>query len=1134
MKLSSGEIVKNLIPSESVTINKVQKLGSMYSVTYTGINTKKVNTKVIDENTYENLEVLTLEGSFNFTGDPVRFLLYAEAERISSAYQFDPLFAVNCSIVDPLPHQIEAVYKYLLPLPKIRFLMADDTGAGKTIMTGLLLKELLMRGIIGRILIITPGGLTKQWQEDELGLKFNFPFKLVNRAAFNSDPNIFSNSDLLITSIDFLRGDDVLNVVKETNWDLIVVDEAHKLSAFEYGKKRYVSKRYQALESLAAKCEHLLLLTATPHRGRRDTFKNLLQLLDKDIFASDHLVTSRIKEIGTTGVNKFFIRRLKEEMKDWNGTPLFKARHTKTTLYNLTPEEKKLYDKVTNYLLRKREEARQEANIHVTLALMVMQRRLTSSIYAIMRTLKNRYNALNGLLEELAQNPNLWKQKQKFELEMETLEDFDEFDDEEREGLEKILSDPRKFKLFTTAKSIGEIREEAEDVKRLVELSENLYHSNIEEQKFRKLSELLQNEGVLTNNEKLVIFTEHKDTLYYLEQRLRNNGYNVETIHGSKSVDERRDVQNNFAGDVQILIATDAAGEGINLQFCRLLINWDIPWNPNRLEQRMGRIHRYGQKQDVLVFNMVAQNTREGNVLKKLLEKLDMIREQMGDDRVYDIISEIFDEVSLDDIINSTFDGNNTKYNLVIDSELTEENVKNKINEQKERLSNSLVNYQDARRLKDDSDEKRLQPIYIRLFFEKAFKLLGGKCVELRKSIFRIDTMPEKISNVLKEDYNISADIRQILFCFDKKIFLDYQNTRELGTVHYINPGNPVFDSLVKVVREEYKEDMLKGTILVSPEDKNEHFAFLVRSQISDNRPHKEGESIADEKLVLVQGMNDEVFEITSPAKLIDLHAPNIFAKTIQTPNVVSNEEVINWSFENITVNQFAETKQSVENDASKRKEYINEAFTNIIFDLTDEINELQGKILLGDQKVQDKISDKQNQILKLQQKKQDRLEKLELMQQLSMKPPEVLGCAWVVPLTKVEYNEHFGMSRDDEVEEIAMKVSMDYETKQGWTPEDVSVDNTGYDVKSVSPDGLKKYIEVKGRSAEGGVMLSENEMNRLSQLGNNAWLYIVINCKTSPELFRIQDPASSLNFEFKSKGVQYFLPLKEWKTKVV
>ena len=266
----------------------------MVSLKFTGINSGKVNTRVISRQDYENLEIVTQEGAFNFLGNPTQFLLYAEAERIHSAYLFDPLFAVNCSIVDPLPHQVEAVYKFLLPQPKIRFLLADDTGAGKTIMTGLLIKELMMRGLVERILIITPGGLTKQWQEDEMGLKFNMAFKLVNRAAFQADPNIFSHSQRLITSIDFLRGDDVLNVVKETSWDMIIVDEAHKLSAFDYGQKRYVSKRYNALETLAAKCEHLLLLTATPHRGRRDTFKNLLQLLDEDIFASDSLVTSRV------------------------------------------------------------------------------------------------------------------------------------------------------------------------------------------------------------------------------------------------------------------------------------------------------------------------------------------------------------------------------------------------------------------------------------------------------------------------------------------------------------------------------------------------------------------------------------------------------------------------------------------------------------------------------------------------------------------------------------------------------------------------------------------------------------------------------------------------------------------------
>lgn len=1133
MQIESGQIVKNLIPSEPVIINKIQKLGSMYSVNYTGVNSKQANTKIIDQQTYINLNVLTKEGTFTFSGDPIKFSLYAEAERISSAYQFDPLFAVNCSIVDPLPHQVEAVYKFLLPQPKIRFLLADDTGAGKTIMTGLLIKELMMRGIIERILIITPGGLTKQWQEDELGLKFNLSFKLVNRASFVAEPTIFSNSDRLITSIDFLRNEDVLNVVKESSWDMIIVDEAHKLTAFDYGQKRYLSKRYQALEILAGQCEHLLLLTATPHRGRKDTFKNLLQLIDKDIFASDSLVTSRVQEIGERGINKFFIRRLKEEMKDWQGNPLFKARHTKTVLYKLTPEEKKLYDRVTDYLLRKRQEATAEANIHVSLALMVMQRRLTSSIYAIMRTLNNRYKALKGLLDQLAKNPNLWQQKQKLDLDMQSLEDFDEFDDEERESLENILSDPRKFKLFTTAKNPGEIREEADHVKSLLDLAKSLYDSNQEEQKYKKLKELLESQGVLKERkEKLVIFTEHKDTLDYLEQRLKNNGYKVVTIHGGKSVDERRSVQIQFARDTQILIATDAAGEGINLQFCRLLINWDIPWNPNRLEQRMGRIHRYGQKQDVLVFNMVAQDTREGNVLERILTKLDLIREQMGDDRVFDVISDVFESVGLDDIINSTMNGVKTNYDTAIESELTEANVEKKIKEQKEKLGYSRVDYKDARELKDHSDEKRLQPIYVRMFFEKALISLGGQFREIRKSIFKIDNLPDIIIQRLKSEYKIQADVSQILFCFDKQVFLEYQNTADLGTVHFINPGNPLFDSLVKIIREVYKEEMLKGTVLVSPVDTDDYLAFLVKSQITDNRPHKERESIADEKLLLVCGNSADNFTVTSPAKLIDLHAPASYAKNVNPPDIVDNQEVTAWAFENLTFPQYNETQIKVKEDAEKRRDYLEESFTNIIIDLTTEINELQAKIFSGDSKVQERITKKQQRITELNQKKKDRLQKLELMQQVDMKPPEILGCAYVVPLNKLEYKNHYGMSRDEDVERIAMEAAIEYELRRGRTPEDVSKENAGYDIRSSNPDLLKRYIEVKGRSADGGVMLSENEMNRLAQLGDTAWLYVVTHCKTKPQLFRVQNPAHNLSFEKKSKGVQYFVHQDEWKGK--
>ncbi len=1110
MPIEPGKIVKNLISGEPVVINQVQPLGSMVSVKFTGVNTQRVNTKVISRAAFECLEV------------------------------FDPLFAVNCSLVDPLPHQVEAVYKFLLPLPKIRFLLADDTGAGKTIMTGLLIKELMMRGLVERVLVVTPGGLTKQWQEDEMGVKFNIQFTLVNRALFSSDPNAFHTAPRIVTSIDFLSREDVLNVASNSHWDLIVFDECHKLSAYDYGAKQYLSLRYRAAQVLSQQCEHLLLLTATPHRGRKDTFKKLLQLLDEDIFATDEVAAKRIKELEQNGINKFFIRRLKEDMRDWQGMPLFKNRHTKTVAYELTPEEKELYDAVTQYLTQKKEEATATKNIHVSLALTVLQRRLVSSIYAIKNTLEKRWVALQGIVDEVHKNPNLWNQRHKLEgFEVGHIDEYDDLEDGERDALDGILSDPRKFKLFTTASSLPEIQKEAAEVKRLFGMAQTLYHRKQEEKKFQELQELLRSNGVLENGEKLVIFTEHKDTLLYLEERLtKSGGYQVATIHGGKQVDERRTAQAAFAKpETQILIATDAAGEGINLQFCRLLINWDIPWNPNRLEQRMGRIHRYGQKQDVLVFNLVARNTKEGMVLERLLTKLDIIREAMGDDRVYDVIQDVLEGVRMEDIVNAVLNGKQTPFNQWLDQTVNtmSDAFQMSIGQIGDKLAHSTVNFRDARRLKESSDEKRLQPIYVRLFFEKAFKQLGGEFTALRTSIFRIDKMPEPVAAELKDAYNIHFDaIKSIQFCFDKQIFLEYQNVGDLGQVHYINPGNPVFDSLITVVRNLYREDMLKGTVLVSPDDKEDFFAFFVKSQIVDNRPSKAHESVADEKLVMVRQDQSGVFRITSPAKFIDLHPPADFTKPIEPPADLNTQEVIAWSYEEITSSQLREVQTHVTKDAADRGRYLESAFTQAIMDIQNDIQELQSKVLLGDTKVQEKVFKKQERIHALIQKKKSRMERLDQMVQLSPKVPEILGCAYVVPLTQVEYLGHYGMSRDDEAERIAMQFAMDYEIAAGWSPEDVSANNEGYDIKSVSPEFLKRYIEVKGRSGEGGnVMLSENEMNRLRQLGDAAWLYIVVNCKSNPQLFRIQNPHKNLNFELRSKGVQYFLPMAEWKQKI-
>lgn len=1138
--IETGNIIKNLAPSEAVVIDKIRKLGSKYSLSYTGVNSNKRASKILDEQQMESLEVLTSEGEFNFKGDPEKFVLFAEAERIKSAYQFDPLFAINCSIVDPLPHQVEAVYKYLLPQPQIRFLLADDTGAGKTIMTGLLLKELIMRNIVERILIVTPGGLTKQWQEDEMGIKFNIPFKLVNRDVFMSEPTIFQTSDHIVTSIDFICREDIMQIVSKTSWDLIVFDEAHKLSAYEYGDKLYKSKRYEAAHILSQQCEHLLLLTATPHRGRKDTFKRLLQLLDEDIFSTADLATERVKELGMNGTNKFFIRRLKEDMKDWNGKPLYKERHTKTASFNLTTDEKLLYDAVTEYLTQRKMEASETRNIHVSLALQVMQRRLVSSIFAIRNTLQKRWLALQGLADELGKNPSLWKQRIKFEeLDVANIDDLDELDDEGRDALDTIMADPKKFKLFTTAKSLSEIKTEAGEVKSLYEMANALYNQHQEEQKYIELKRLLTSQGVI-DGEKLVIFTEHKDTLLYLQDRLTNNGYHVAIIHGGMSVDERRESQCRFlTPDVQVLICTDAAGEGINLQFCRLLINWDIPWNPNRLEQRMGRIHRYGQKSDVIVFNMVASNTREGQVLQKLLSKIDIIREQLGDDRVYDVIQDVLKGVSLDSIISSVLNGQEGELDLFIDKDIKElgnlftESIHNKNNE----IAHSVVDYKDARLLKDDSDEKRLQPIYIRLFFERAFKFLGGHYDEIADGIYQITYIPDLIVQRLKERYKIYAEqLTSLYFFFDKTKYLEYQNsTAQYGRAHYINPGNALFDCLVDTVRDSFRDEMLKGTVLVSPEDKSPFFAFFMKNQIMDNRPTQSGEpNIANELLTLICQDDAGMFHQTSPAKLLDLCPPVEFAKEIIPPAPANESEVMEWAYENQTEPLLSETEKTIKEDSASRREYLQTAFTQIILDIQGEINELQNKLLFtDDDKVQQKLLAKEARYEALKRRKQERIAQMDKMIELFPVEPEVLGCAYVVPLNQVEYHLNFGMTRDDEVEAVAMKVAMDYETVQGRNVEDVSKENVGYDVKSIDDSGNKRYIEVKGRAGTDGVMLSENEMNRLAQLGSRAWLYIVTECRgKSPLLNIINDPARTLAFEKKTKGIQFYLPIEEWKAK--
>ena len=1149
--LGPGDVVDGLEPAELVEIRKISPFGDRMLIEAVGIESRRLITRPVSNEEFAGL--VKVRGTARMLdGDPSAFLLGAEAERIRIAYQFDPLFAVNSSVVDPLPHQVEAVYRYLLPLPRIRFLLADDTGAGKTIMTGLLIKELLFRGVIKKILIITPGGLTKQWKEDELQEKFDLSARLVNRASFEAEPDQFSRygNGIFVVSIDFLaRNEGCRNAAQATQWDFVVVDEAHKLSAYEYGSKLDTSKRYEAVEAIAKNTDHLLFLTATPHRGRKDTFRRLLMLLDEDLFQKDEYVSTRVREQTeayrtpqeeaslTRARNRFFLRRLKEEMVNWDETPLFKPRHTKTIGYDLTPQEKLLYDEVTRYVRSKRREAKSQKNRNVELTLLVMQRRLASSISAITKTLKRRLDALDEVIEILI-DPHRSESEQR-RLLRSRLSPDDPRDIAEYEGLdedEREQVDQRIFRQVLTDDP-DKVAEERTEVERLYKLATSLKEHK--EAKYLELLAVLDSSDIIrSDDEKLLIFTEHRDTLESLVKRLEDKGYKVATIHGGMDVDQRKRAQQEFHHHSKIMVATDAAGEGINLQFCRYMINWDIPWNPNRLEQRMGRIHRYGQKSDVWVFNLVARNTREGAVLQKVLSKMDVMREQMGSDRVYDVIDEWLEEVPLVKLMEKAIDSDDESG---VETELDQylvtasrERASDLIELQKKTSFASRIDLRAARELRDASDEKRLQPMFIQRFFERAWEACGGTIIEdSHFPVWHLGPVPTALKRVASEVRKPVPEKYDTPFVFDKKLLSVASMVHVPEYTRLLGPGHPLFDTLIEWAIKEAREAFAKGTRLVDPNLSEPKRIWLVRSTIEDGRLESE-KRLAHERLIVVS-LDGSGLRATSPSYLLDCLPPEGELER-PAPQQLKSEEIQSWVYNEITEKQLGSIHLLRQEECNLRREYLLETFTDLIVERQGELNELQQAQLFGEanyeeaEKLHKKIED-------LKKRRRERLAELDRMLRLRANLPEILTEAAVVPAPSATeeglLTKGTPMRRDDEVERIAMEVAENYERSRGWSPVDVSQEGEHYDIRSVGPNDEKRYIEVKGRAKSGAIILTGPEADKLRQLGDRAWLYVVTSCKGErPKLHIIQDPLSKLNPEMLYREVQYLVEEADWTTK--
>jgi superfamily II DNA or RNA helicase len=1098
VNLKEGCIVEGIL-GEPVRIEKIQEIGSHVRIVGITLNSKELVDRVIEKKQLDKLTVL--EFKRDFMGDPENVFLFLEATRFRYASLFDPLLAVNVSKIDPLPFQIEAVYGYVLKQPRIRFLIADDPGAGKTIMAGLVLKELKLRGIVKKALIVVPGHLKDQWRR-ELKEKFDETFVVLDRGTFNSHygENPWEKYDQVITSIDFAKQDEILTSLSSVFWDLVIVDEAHKMAAYRYGDKTQKTQRYKLGEVLSRNSNHLLFLTATPHKGDPENFRLFLDLLVPGFFAKSEMIDESIRNKD----NPLFIRRLKEDLKDFEGKPIFTRRFPKTIKFRLSDEEMELYNEVSRYVVEQYNKAIQsDKKRNVAFALVILQRRMASSTYALLKSLERRKARLEKILKG--------EEKQK-----EIVFDEDIYEEELEE--KEVWKKEEEWETVTLAQNPEELKEEIRTLDKLIEKASRIVREE-KEVKLRELKKAIE-EGFkkikeMNGSPKILIFTESKDTLEYLVEKIKKWNYRVNYIHGGMSLEDRIKAEKIFRDETEIMVATEAAGEGINLQFCHIMINYDIPWNPNRLEQRMGRIHRYGQQKDVYIFNLVAENTREGMVLSRLFDKLEEIRSKLGNDRVFDVIGDVFEGKNLYKLIIEAVTSAKSMDDILreLDIKPDEEYIAKIKEVLGESLATRFIDYTRIREMTEKAKEYRLIPEYVEEFFKKAFTRAGGKFRENREGFISIESIPYEIRKIA-EDNNFKNKYGELMRRYPKATFnkdVAFKNP----DAEFIAFGHPLLEALLEWVISSYREDAKRGAPFKDPHGKLNGYIWLYVGQVGDGKGKTAGK-----KIVALYDDGESVKEI-NPVILWDLVPAKCETCSEKVPDESRLIEFVVRAVEGYREELLQERKRQAE---IKRK-YGLRSLEYLIRKLDEELSELYDRQARGE-KVDLPIRNKEEQKRKYEDARKELEKEIELEQNLSISMPELLTVIRVIP----EKNE---MSEDEEIERIGMEIAMEYERKHGRTPEDVSRENLGFDIRSKDErTGEVRYIEVKARSGEGDLALTPNEWFKAKRFKDQYYLYVVANAATNPTLYIVRNPAEEITAIEKVEIVRFIIPLEEWKSK--
>ena len=1112
-----------ILPDAVVTVVGVQWYGSKALELFYKTPSGKVANALLYRHDEARLEIVERGRPWSFDGDGALFRLVSEAQRIRLAHLFDPLLAVHTSVVEPLPHQITAVYEAMLPRQPLRFLLADDPGAGKTIMAGLLIKELIARGDIQRCLVVCPGSLAEQWQ-DELYRRFQLPFDILTNDALAAarTGNWFLETNFVIARLDKLaRDEDVQHklTAPDCRWDLVVCDEAHKMAARFFGGQVRYTRRYRLGQLLSGLTRHFLLMTATPHNGREEDFQLFMALLDGDRFEG------RFRDgAHTTDVSDLMRRMVKERLLTFDATPLFPERVASTVPYKLSDDEARLYRQVTDYVREEfnRADALKDGKRAGTVgfALTIVQRRLASSPEAISQTLGRRRKRLESRLRELqvlqhgGQAGGLPGGP---DFSAEDLEDLEDALEQEVVDAEEEIVDQA-----TAARSRIELEAEIETLRGLETLALGVRRRG-RDTKWRQLASLLSEiftpggqvaeqtvpygageipQPTPSPRQKLVIFTEHRDTLRYLQDRvttLLGRQGAVVVIHGGLGRGERLRVQEVFRYDpeVQVLLATDAAAEGINLQRAHLMVNYDLPWNPNRLEQRFGRIHRIGQTEVCHLWNLVADETREGDVYRTLLDKLERARRALGG-QVFDVLGKLFEDRPLRDLLLEAIRYGEraevrARLTTAVEHALDRSTLRNLLEDRA--LAQDVMDASRVHGIRADmerAEARRLQPHYIASFFHEAFRQLGGTVRQRETRRYEISHVPEAVRHrPVGSGEPVLSRYERI--AFDKSLVA--LPGRPLAA--FICPGHPLLEAVIDLTLKRHRDLLTRGTVLVDERDAGlrPRVLFSLEHAIQDASQTPRGDRRIVSKRVLYVELDAEgVTRHVRYAPYLDYRP---LAAGEPDPAAILARPECSWISPKLE--RQAHT-YAVASFVPEHLEEVRGARLGLITRTEAAVRERLGKeITYWDRRAEQlKLQERagktgarlnsdeaRKRADGLQARLQKRLEELRLEAQLSPLPPVMLGGLVLVPKGLLEamsgrQTPVSGAAADTgAVAARARAIVVEVERGLGFEPTDREFEKLGYDIESRVPaTGKLRFIEVKGRvSGAATITATRNEI---------------------------------------------------------